>query len=169
MLVFHNLSFQSTQEKVQNCFKSIAVFPPHEILLQKLKSVGIFASLFSWLKDYLQNHMPYTKVNGKISSKQEIRYGVPQGSVLGPRLYMYVNDFPDCVVNGELYMFADDTTIFTVGSSVDEVCIALQDVMNEVYRWCSLNQLAVHEGKTDAVILNGKNFIGPLQANNFWK
>ena len=98
----------------------------HEILLQKLKSVGIFGSLFSWLKDYLQNRMQYTKVNGKISSKQEIRYGVPQGSVLGPRLYsLYVNDFPDSVVNGELYMFADVTTIFTVGSSVDEVCIAL--------------------------------------------
>ena len=69
--------------------------------------------------------------------------------------------------NGELYMFADDTTIFTIGSSVDEVCVALQDVMNEVYKWCSLNQLTVHEGKTEEVILNGKNFIGPLQPITF--
>ena len=79
-----------------------------------------------------------------------------------------MNDFPDSVVNCELHMFADDdTTIFTVGSSADEVCIALQDVMNEVYKWCSLNQLTVHEGKTEAVTLNGKNFIGPLQPKTF--
>ena len=142
----------------------------HEILLQKLESVGIFGSLFSWLKDYLQNRKQYTKVNGKVSSKQEIRYGVPQGSVLGPRLYsLYVNDLPDSVMNGELYMFAADTTIFTAGSSVDEVCIALPDVMNEVYKWCSLNQLTVHEGKTEAVILKWKEFHRSTSANNCWQ
>ena len=59
-------------------------------------------------------------------------------------------------------MFADDTTIFTIGDSVDKVSIVLQEVMGEVMPWCNLNQLTIHEGKTDVLILDSKNFIGPL-------
>ena len=57
-------------------------------------------------------------------------------------------------------MFADDTTIF--GDSVDKVSIVLQEIMGEVIAWCDHNQLIIHEGKTDVLILDSKNFIGPL-------
>ncbi len=119
--------------------------------------------LLQWLEDYLTNRSHFTKVNGKLSEARDKRYGVPQGSLLGPRLYtIYVNDFPESVTKGELYMFADDTTIFTIGKSVDEVSIVLQEVMDEVLTWCNFNQLTIHEGKTDVLILDSKNFIGPL-------
>ena len=59
-------------------------------------------------------------------------------------------------------MFADDTTIFTIRDSVDKVSIVLQEVMNEVRTWCNLNQLTIHEEKTDVLILDSKKFIGPL-------
>ena len=102
-------------------------------------------------------------INGKLSEARVIKYGVPQGSLLGPRLYtIYVNDFPESVTKGELYMFADDTTIFTIGDSVDKVSMVLQEIMGEVIAWYDHNQLTIHEGKTDVLILDSKNFIGPL-------
>ncbi len=119
--------------------------------------------LLHWLQDYLSNRSHFTRVNGKLSEARDIKYGVPQGSHLGPRLYIiYVNDFLESVTKGELYMFADDTIIFSIGKSVDEVSIALQEVMGEVMTWCNLNQLTIHEGKTDVLILKSKKFIGPL-------
>ena len=67
------------------------------------------------------------------SEKKPIKYGVPQGSLLGPRLFMFhVNDFPDSVESGEVEMFADDTEVYCVGKTVDEVCCILQKLVNEV-------------------------------------
>ena len=91
----------------------------HKILKQKLKGVGMNGRLLHWLEDYLTNRSHFTKVNGKLSEARVIKYGVPQGSLLGQQLYtIYVNDFLESVTKGELYMFADDTTIFTIGETV---------------------------------------------------
>ena len=67
------------------------------------------------------------EVNGKTSTIEEVKYGVPQGSILGPRLYsVQVNDLPDCIEEGELSLFADDTNVYCNGNNVEEVV----DILN---------------------------------------
>ena len=73
--------------------------------------------------------MQGTRVNKSRSDRNPIRAGVPQGSLLGPRLFAsYVNDLPDSITSGEVYMYADDITIYVVGNTVDDITTALQAV-----------------------------------------
>jgi len=76
--------------------------------------------------DYLKHRFQYTVVNGHPSNLDEVKYGVPQGSLLGPRLYtIYVNDFPNAITSGDVFMYADDTTLYYVGKNFDQVCSQL--------------------------------------------
>ena len=136
----------------------------HTILVEKLKGIGVMGSMWNWINDYLSNRVQRTQVNGIRSDLRPVRVGVPQGSLLGPRLFAtYVNDLPDHVNRGALYMYADDTTIYVIGDTVDEIVLVLQEVLDQVYTWCLMNRLIIHEGKSEAMILSINPFIGPLK------
>ena len=135
----------------------------HTILLQKLKAVGISGNLLSWMGSYLSNRNQFVQVNEVKSDTSSIKFGVPQGSILGPKLFsLYVNDFPESITSGELYMFADDTTIFTVGDNIDIIIKAMQVILDQVLSWCGANRLIAHETKSEALLLSKQRFIGPL-------
>ena len=106
----------------------------HTILLEKLKAVGISGDLFSWLVDYMSARKQFVQLSGYQSGTKTITYGVPQGSILGPKLFsIFVNDLPESITSGDLFMFADDTTIFTIGKSIDNIILMLQSTLDEVY------------------------------------
>ena len=92
----------------------------HDILSYKLHAIRISGSLYEWLMSYLSNRRQFTEVNNCRSATDFVHYGVPQGSLIGPRLYtIYVNDLPDHINSGDLYMYADDTTVYCIGPNVD--------------------------------------------------
>ena len=63
---------------------------------------------------------------------------------MGPRLFItYVNDLPDSIRSDEVYMYADDTTIYTIGNTIDEVAIALQVILDQLLSWCEKNRLII--------------------------
>ena len=135
----------------------------HTILLQKLKAVGISGNLLSWMGSYLLNRDQFVQVNEVKSDTSSIKFGVPQGSILGPKLFsLYVNDFPESVTSGELYMFADDTTIFTISDNIDTITKAMQVILDQVLSWCGANRLIAHETKSEALLLSKQRFIGLL-------
>ena len=83
-----------------------------EISKKKLSACGFSGDIYYWLEDYLANRRQFANVNGTESDIKIIIYGVPQGSLLGPRLFsIHVNDLRDFVKGGILLMFVDDTTI----------------------------------------------------------
>lgn len=87
----------------------------HAILLHKLTSqLGIQGSLLSWLTNYLTDRTQFSVVNGLHSTVLNVTCGIPRGSVLGPQLFtLYTNDQPSAGASGSLFIYADDTTIFS--------------------------------------------------------
>ena len=140
----------------------------HDLISPKLHSVGISGLLHQFLVNYLTDRNQFTLVNGVKSPTQSLEYGVPQGSLLGPRLYtIYVNDLPDFVTAGELCMYADDTTIYYIGKDIVSVISSLNTIMKQILLWSSKNFLTVHPMKTEAMILSKSRFIGPLPPVRF--
>ena len=106
----------------------------HEVLSYKLQACGFYGNLLQWLNSYLEN-----------SELQYLSYGVPQGSHLGPCLFsIYVNDFADNVSTGELHLYADDTTAFVTGDTIDQVPQLLNVLLAHFWSWCELNRLTIH-------------------------
>ena len=129
-----------------------------------MQANGTSRNLFELIMDYLTDRKQYSEINGKSSEKKPIKYRVPQGSLLGPRLFgFHVNDLPDSVKSGEVEMFADDTEAYCVGKTVYELTCILKKLVNEVSKWCRNNSLSIHPDKTEIMIISKTNFTGPLQ------
>ena len=93
----------------------------HATLLTKLDRYGIRGNANSLLKSYLSSRTQYTEVLGEKSDPLIIKFGVPQGSVLGPLLFLlYINDISNCSKLGTFILFADDTNIFVEGQSAKD-------------------------------------------------
>ena len=100
----------------------------HPVLLHKLQGLGIAGDIWLWIKDYLTNRSQMTIVNGCASEAMPVRFGVPQGSVLDPTLFsLFCNDLPDIADDGEgeICMYADDTTIYAAAPTPDRVAVYL--------------------------------------------
>ena len=104
--------------------------------------------------NYLSDRSQCTLVNGYISELTLVQYGIPQGSLLGPRLYtIYVSDLPDAITLVNVLMYADDTTIYCIGKCFDEVCLKLNKILDELRLWSLRSKLSIHPIKTEAMIL----------------
>ncbi len=91
----------------------------HDILLQKLHKYGIRGQIYQWFKSYLTNRLQYVSILGFDSAKLPIKHGVPQGSVLGPLLFLlYINDIHNSIRYSDTYLFADDTNLLNINKSI---------------------------------------------------
>ena len=119
-----------------------------------------------YVKSYLSERSQFSVVNGVKSEKSHVKYGVPQGSILGPNCFSaYVNDMPSEIDSneGELDLFADDSTVFEEGDSVDQAMIKMSETAQKVEGYSIRNSLTIHPGKCKVLILSKNPFIGPLQ------
>ena len=136
----------------------------HTILKSKLSFLGVSGVFHEWIASYIHERSPYVKVNDAISKLRQIPIGVPQGSLLGPRLFsIYVYDLPNSSETGCIHMFADGTTIYYIGKEVEEIIDALNHILNDFRVWCCNNHLTVHTGKTEAMLISNHSFVGPLR------
>ena len=90
----------------------------YNILLSKLYHYGVKGTPHQWFKSYLTDRQQYTTINHQNSSLSNIKYGVPQGSVLGPLLFLLYNDLNKAVVHSKVHHFADDTNFLYASHSI---------------------------------------------------
>lgn len=110
----------------------------HTIMGHKLQQAGFSGNIALTIQDYLNNRFQFTEIDKSASTLRKIECGVPQGSLLGPRLFlMYVDDFPEALSKGQLEMYADDTTAYCAGRTMNEVCEDLQTMLRDIHQWCA--------------------------------
>ena len=136
----------------------------HQILLNKLALYGIRGITLNWFKSYLSNRKQICKVNNIFSDVKPIKTGVPQGSNLGPLLFLtYVNDLPNCLDSASASMFADDTNITITGQTVQELQTNLNNNLEKVHQWLLANKLTLSYDKTEYMIIGSRQKIANIQ------
>ena len=121
----------------------------HSIVLTKLKHYGIRGEALKWFQSYLTNRQQFTVANGICSTKQKVLYGVPQGSVLGPLLFLlYVNDIAAAVPRHKLRLFADDSNIFVSDINPRSLKNQMVNVLKNMDEWFRANKLTINMSKT---------------------
>ena len=131
----------------------------HEILLRKLDHYGLRGVSNRLIKSYLENRKQYVSINGFDSTIREMKHGVPQGSVLGPLLFLiYINDLHNCVFYSETYHFADDTHLFHVLSKHNGRYSTkkLNNDLKSLNHWLLANKISLNASKTEAIYFREK-------------
>ena len=130
----------------------------HNILLQKMDKYGITGVELQWFEDYLSNRMQYVTYNNHKSSHEKIHCGVPQGSILGPILFLlYINDLTSVSEYCFSVLFADDTNMFITGKDMDTLCHQLNEYLRNVQEWLQCNKLSLNVLKTHYMIFTPRN------------
>ena len=120
----------------------------HEILLKKLQHYDIRGTPLNWFKSYLYDRQ-FTEINDTLSDIDYIKCGVPQGSILGPLLFLiYINDIVNTSTVLQIFLFADDTTIFFSSKPSAMVEKVLNDELKKVNKWLVSNKLSLNINKS---------------------
>ena len=130
----------------------------HETLLKKMELYGIRGISLDWFKSYLTDRNIRVLFKESLSEKYEVKFGTPQGSVLGPLLYIILtNDMPKCLKFTRAVMFADDTTIYATGSNVRFLYRKINEDLNKITQWFKNNSLSLNIDKTNYILFRNIN------------
>ena len=129
----------------------------HAILLDKLTHYGVDENTLRWFQSYLSGRTQRCCVNGHLSSSRPIKYGVPQGSIIGPLLFLvYINDLPNCLNNGLPSMYADDTNISFQSSNLTDLEDNMNNELSSLNSWLIANRLSLNIAKTEFMIIGSR-------------
>ena len=124
----------------------------HSILAQKLDKYGIRGLSNDWIKSYLKNRKQFVSVNNCESQLMNISCGVPQGSILGPKLFiLYINDMCNVTQIFEYILFADDTNLFCSNENVKVLYEQINDGLAKLKKWFAINKLSLNIEKTNYI------------------
>ena len=130
----------------------------HDLLLNKLEKYGISQNNLKWFKSYLTDRFQFVTCNNNSSSSKPLSVGVPQGSILGPVLFLiFVNDLPNCFKNSKASLYADDSTLTCTGKTVDELQNNMQVALDSALKLFKENKLIVNLSKTKMMLI-GTNY-----------
>ena len=129
----------------------------HGILLSKLSKYGAVGTPLRWLASYLTDRKQYCQINGHKSCLKNVLCGIPQGSCLGPLLFiLYVNDFEQCLEKCTAIMYADDTSVTCSAEDLTELCNDLKTEVGNIAKWLRLNKLSLNTDKTEYMVVGHK-------------
>ena len=127
----------------------------HRLLLEKLKLYKFDDHSISWFSSYLNDRTQCVYIKETKSSPGQISSGVPQGSILGPLLFLlYINDLPLFVSHCIDLLYADDTTLLSIGQSIKDIELSLTSDVENIERWCNHNDMVLSIPKSSCMLLS---------------
>jgi hypothetical protein len=142
----------------------------HSILIRKLEFYGIRGIAKNWFVSYLNNRFQLVTIENISSELEHILCGVPQGSVLGPLLFLYINDFNNCAPDLDFHLFADDANLFFSESNLQRLEAKLNHELENINEWLCANKLSLNVEKSDFVLFHTPqkkiNYSIDLKINN---
>ena len=138
----------------------------HQIILKKLRNYGIDHCSLKWFKSYLTGRTQKCKVNDRLSKSTSINCGIPQGSNLGPLLFLiYINDLPNCLHYATPRMFADDTSLSYAADSPSELESVINSELESLKTWLITNKLSLNLAKTEFMTVGSRQRITDTHDN----
>ena len=135
----------------------------HNILLKKMHCYGISGHTLAGFQSYLSSRIQICKVDQTMSKTRTVKCGIPQGSNLGPLLFLlYINDLPNCLTFSSASMFADNTNISTNGKTNDELQERINVDLENIHQWLLANKLTLNKDKTEYMIIGSRQRISNL-------
>ena len=135
-------------------FKKAFDLVDHKILLSKLKLYGMDNEAIMWFNTYLADRQQQVSLNDNKSDLETVTFGVPQGSILGPLLFLlFINDLPLFINNVSADLYADDTTLYDVQNSIEMIEHNLQIGLNQLNIWCKYNGMVLNSAKTKVMLI----------------
>lgn len=120
-----------------------------DFIIQKLHVLGIRGIISKWIESYLHERKLVVKLGNEVTKEYDVQLGVPQGSVLGPLIFLlFINDLPSFITEGSVIMFADDTSVVISAKHVEGIKEKSIVVLQEFYNWCRRNRLIANLDKT---------------------
>ena len=120
-----------------------------------MEHYGIRGLALNWLKSYLFNRKQFVSVNGSDSSAQPVKHGIPQGSILGPLLFIiYINDIPEIARFAKFILYADDANIIITANTIEEINNQVNELVQSLVKWVKCNGLVLNLKKTQYMIFS---------------
>ena len=130
----------------------------HDILLQKLELYGVQDVNLKWFDSYLPNRLQYVTYNNVKSDKENVKCGLPQGSILGPLFFLlYINDLTTVSTTSLSVLFVDDTITFVSCKNLQSMSMTLNEQLTAIYEWLCCNKLSLNVLKTRYMIFTPLN------------
>ena len=127
----------------------------HDILLKKMNHYGFRGKINEWLRSYLCERNQKVIINGISSESRFIHHGVPQGSVLGPILFLlYINDLHNCIKNSTTFHFADDTNLLNISHNYKK---EVNKDLKSLVQWLKANKISLNNDKTELIYFHKVN------------
>ena len=129
----------------------------HQILISKLEHYGIRGIPLNWFKSYLTKRRQFVEINNAQSETLFNKYGVPQGSVLRPLLFLiYINDIHSATNYSDIHHFADDTNLLYSSKSLKDINKKINFDLKNIVHWLRANKISLNTSKTEIILFRTK-------------